>query len=77
MRLCQIVAIIMTAIGSAKIRAIMKATKRGVQAERNRIKQAVEGSSSSVSKSSTLGSMVGGSIALTIFGWCFVGLPSD
>lgn len=48
--------------------------EEGVQAERNRIKRAMDGSISPVSEASTLGSMVGGSIALTIFGWCFVGL---
>ncbi len=48
--------------------------EEGVQAERDRIKRAVDGGNLSASKTSTLESMVGGSIALTIFGWCFVGL---
>lgn len=49
--------------------------EEGVQAERNRIKRAVEGDSGlPASEASTLGAMVGGSIILTIFGWCFVGV---
>lgn len=49
--------------------------EEGVQAERNRAKRAIEdGNSSSVSESSVLGSMIGGPIILTIFGWCWVGL---
>lgn len=49
--------------------------EEGKQAERNRTKRAVDGGSSlSVSEASTLGSMVGGSIILTLLGWCFVGL---
>lgn len=49
--------------------------EEGVQAERNRIKRTIDGGSSSlVSESSALGSMVGGSIIMIIFGWCFVGL---
>lgn len=47
--------------------------EEGVQAERDRIKRAVDGSSSLTSESSALGSMVGGSIILTILGWGFVG----
>ncbi len=48
--------------------------EEGVQAERNRIKRAVEGSNSfPASESSTLGSMIGGSIILTLLGWSFVG----
>lgn len=45
----------------------------GKQAERNRIKRAIDGSSST-SESFTLGSTIGGSIILTLLGWCFVGL---
>lgn len=49
--------------------------EEGVQAERNRIKRAVDGSSNlSTSESSVLGSMIGGSIILTILGWCWIGL---
>jgi len=51
--------------------------EEGVQAERDRIKRAVDGSSSlsaPASEWSTLGAMIGGSIILTILGWCFVGL---
>lgn len=47
--------------------------EEGRQAERSRIKCAIDGSSSA-SESSALGSMIGGSIVLTILGWCFVGL---
>lgn len=47
--------------------------EEGVQAERNRIKNAVS-SNSPTDESSTLSSMIGGSIALALFGWCFVGL---
>lgn len=45
----------------------------GKRAERERIKRAIDGSSPE-SEASTLGAMVGGSIILTICGWCFVGL---
>lgn len=45
----------------------------GKRAERERIKRAIDGGSPA-SEPSTLWSMVGGSIGLTIFGWCFVGL---
>lgn len=48
--------------------------EEGKQAERDRIKRAIDGGSLSAGESSTLGSMIGGSIILTIFGWCFVGL---
>ena len=48
--------------------------EEGKQAARNRIKQVIDDSSPSANESSTLGSMVGGSIILTILGWCFVGL---
>ena len=49
--------------------------EEGVQAERDRIKRACDGSNSlPTSESSTLGSMIGGSIILTIFGWFWVGL---
>lgn len=49
--------------------------EEGVQAERNRIKRAIDGSGDSLaSESSVLGSMIGGSIILTIFGWCWAGL---
>lgn len=47
--------------------------EEGKQAERNRIKRAIDGDSSE-NEPSTLGSMVGGSIILTLLGWCFVGL---
>ncbi len=45
----------------------------GRRDERERIKRAIDGSSPE-SETSTLGAMVGGSIILTICGWCFVGL---
>ena len=48
--------------------------EEGVRAERERIKRAVDGGGSSASEPSTLGLMVGGSIGLVLFGWCFVGL---
>lgn len=44
----------------------------GKKAERERIKRVVDGGSPE-SETSTLGAMVGGSIILTICGWCFVG----
>lgn len=47
--------------------------EEGVQAERSRIRNAVS-DSPSTTEPSTLSSMIGGSIALTLFGWCFVGL---
>ena len=45
----------------------------GVQAERNRIKRELNGAAPA-DESSALWSMVGGSIVLTLLGWCFVGL---
>lgn len=45
----------------------------GVQAERNRIKRELDGAAPA-DESSALWSMVGGSIVLTLLGWCFVGL---
>lgn len=47
--------------------------EEGKQAERSRIKRAIDGDSSA-NETSTLGSMVGGAIILTLLGWCFVGL---
>lgn len=45
----------------------------GKRAERDRIKRAIDGDPPA-SETSTLGSMIGGSIAMTLIGWCFVGL---
>ncbi len=47
--------------------------EEGKQAERSRIKRAIDGDSSA-SEASTLGSMVGGSVILILLGWCFIGL---
>lgn len=47
--------------------------EEGAQAERNRIKHAVDGNSYD-KESSTLMAMIGGSIGLTLFGWCWVGV---
>lgn len=47
--------------------------EEGVQAERRRIRRAV-GDNPTADEASTLGSMLGGSIVLTIFGLCFVGV---
>lgn len=54
--------------------AYSRGYEEGKQAERNRIKRAVDGGGSSASEPSALGSMIGGSIGLVLFGWCFVGL---
>ncbi len=54
--------------------AYSRGYEEGAQAERDRIKRAVNGSDSSASETSTLGVMVGGSIILTILGWCWVGM---
>ena len=53
--------------------AYRRGYEEGKQSERDRIKRALDGNSST-NESSALWSMFGGSIILTIFGWCFVGL---
>lgn len=53
--------------------AYSRGYEEGRQAERSRIKRAIDGDLP-VSKPPTLWSMVGGSIILAIFGWCFAGL---
>ncbi len=47
--------------------------EEGKQVERNRIKRTIDGDVD-LDEPSTLWSAVGGSVVLTIFGWCFVGL---
>lgn len=55
--------------------AYQRGYEEGQQAEHDRIKRAID-SDSSENESSTLGSMIGTSITLTILGWCFAGLLS-
>lgn len=53
--------------------AYSRGYEEGKQDERKRIRGAIDGGLPT-SEPSTLWSMIGGSIILVIFGWCFVGL---
>lgn len=53
--------------------AYSRGYEEGKQDERKRIRGAIDGGLPA-SEPSTLWSMIGGSIILVIFGWCFVGL---